>query len=117
MTSGAYIARANGLGSDPTEAELSELERLRDRFQGHYIYRHVTGVRGVRYAAYGATIGARPHTIITSDLSELRYELEASQRQLGLCLGAAIRRQASIGVAMAVCGPRQWPVARVGDGC
>ncbi len=78
MTSEIDSGLANGPGPIPSETELSELAWLRERFQGHRIFRDVTSHRGVRYTAQSATIGARPHTIITDDLTELRDELEAS---------------------------------------
>jgi hypothetical protein len=62
----------------PSEAELAELIRLRERFRGHRILCNVTEERGVRYMAYSAATGVHPHTVITDDLAELRDGLEQS---------------------------------------
>lgn len=84
MTSTMRSDLPSGPGPNPTEAELSELARLRERFRSHHIFRDATSDRGIRYTAYGATIRARPHTIVTNDLTELRNELEESPRWLAL---------------------------------
>ena len=79
----------------PTEEELAELARLGERFPRYYIFRHVTAERGVRYLAHRAAIEARPHTIITGDLAELRGELEQSAPQeLGTSFCDSVRRAA-----------------------
>lgn len=68
----------NGMALCPSEAEITELMQLCERFRGHQIYRDASISRGVRYMAHSVTIGVRPHTIITDDLDELRDELEQS---------------------------------------
>jgi hypothetical protein len=66
----------------PGEAERRELARLRAEFAGHRIVREAQDHgAGVRYCAYGVTITVQPHTIITSDLGELRAELKRSDEQ------------------------------------
>lgn len=60
----------------PSAADEAEILRLRGRFRRHHIFYVICADRGVRYMAHGAELGARPHTIITDDLDELRYELE-----------------------------------------
>jgi hypothetical protein len=66
----------------PSEAQQAEILRLRGRFRRHHIFYVVSADRGVRYMAHGAELGARPHTIITDDLDELRYELEQAVSML-----------------------------------
>ena len=70
------IVREISPATEPSDAELAELARLRNVFRRHRIFRDVTHARGVRYIAHGATIRVRPHTIITHDLAELHHELE-----------------------------------------
>ena len=60
----------------PSPADRAEVLRLRGRFRRHCIFYVVSADRGVRYMAHAAELGARPHTIITDDLDELRFELE-----------------------------------------
>jgi hypothetical protein len=60
----------------PSQAELAELVRLRERFRWHLIFRDVTRGRGVRFIAHRATVSVCPHTLIAGDLAELRDELE-----------------------------------------
>lgn len=60
----------------PSQAEQAEIARLRERFHGHHIFCETMVGRGVRYIAHSALSGARPHTIITDDLTELRVVLE-----------------------------------------
>ena len=60
----------------PSPAELAELSHLRERFRGHRIYWYLAEERGICYTAHRARTSARPHTIITADLNELRDELE-----------------------------------------
>lgn len=60
----------------PSHAEKIELAQLRERFQSHHIFREAIIGRGIRYMAHSALPGARPHTIITDDLAELREVLE-----------------------------------------
>lgn len=60
----------------PSQAEQAELALLRERFRSHHIFREATIGRGVRYLAHSALPGARPHTIITDNLTELRGVLE-----------------------------------------
>jgi len=67
--------RSRGLAI-PSEADQAELLRLRELFREHHVFYVVSANRGVRYLALGAEFGARPHTVITDDLDELRYELE-----------------------------------------
>jgi hypothetical protein len=66
----------------PSEADQAEVLRLRERFPRHSIFYVVSADRGVRYMAYGAAPGVRPHTIITDDLAELRQELAQAVRVL-----------------------------------
>jgi hypothetical protein len=66
----------------PSEAQQAEILRLRGRFRRHHIFYVVSPDRGVRYMAHGTELGARPHTIITDDLDELRYELEQAVSML-----------------------------------
>lgn len=80
MTSDGHGGFANGTALAPTEAELDELTRLRMRFPRHHIFRDVANDRGVRYMAHGTESSVRPHTIITGDLAELRYELEEASQ-------------------------------------
>jgi hypothetical protein len=71
-----HACQAGGYAPSPSEADQAEVLRLRERFRGHHIFYVVSADRGVRYMAHGAAAGARPHTIITGDLAELRHELE-----------------------------------------
>lgn len=59
---------------------LAELARLRTEFPTHLIGTETIVGRGVRYLARARRLGAHPHTVITSDLSELRAALEAKRR-------------------------------------
>jgi hypothetical protein len=70
------LSPATRYAPPPSEADQAEILRLRGRFRRHHIFYVVSADRGVRYMAHGAEPGARPHTIITDDLDELRYELE-----------------------------------------
>jgi hypothetical protein len=83
----ALVIRNQKQEALPDEEELAELTRLRDRFRSsHHIYRHLMPGRGVRYIAHGASLGTRPHTVITDDLSELGNELGKSvPKPLSLC--------------------------------
>jgi hypothetical protein len=76
VMTGSYDFRVYESVPGPSEAELDELVRLGQRFRGHHIFHNVTEEQGIRYMAYSAAAGVRPHTIITSDLAELRDELE-----------------------------------------
>lgn len=76
---------------NPGEAELAELRLLNERFRGHHIFWEFTARLKVRYLAYAMSYSARPHTIITQDLAEIRRELEQANPQqlmvygLGAC--------------------------------
>lgn len=59
---------------------LAELARLRTEFPTHLIGTETIPGRGVRYLARARQLDAHPHTVITSDLSELRAALEAKRR-------------------------------------
>jgi hypothetical protein len=71
MTTGSY-----GATPVPSGGELAELARLGQRFRGHLISYEVQHERRVRFVAYRKAAEARPHTIITDDLAELRDQLE-----------------------------------------
>jgi hypothetical protein len=58
---------------------LAELARLCAQFPGHLIGTETIPGRGVRYLARARQHGAQPHTVLTSDLCELRGALEAGQ--------------------------------------
>jgi hypothetical protein len=60
---------------------LAELARLRTAFPTHLIGAETIVGRGVRYLARARQYDTQPHTVITSDLSELRAALEARQPQ------------------------------------
>jgi hypothetical protein len=60
----------------PNEAELEELRRLNERFRGHHIFWDFMAKCQIRFLAYAISHEARPHTIITQDLAEIRHELE-----------------------------------------
>ncbi len=77
-----HAGQAGERATLPKEADQAEILRLRERFLHHHIFYVVSADRGVRYLAHGATLGARPHTIITDDLNELRYELEQAVSML-----------------------------------
>jgi len=77
-----HASQAGERATPPKEADQAEILRLRERFLQHHIFYVVSADRGVRYLAHGATLGARPHTIITDDLNELRYELEQAVSML-----------------------------------
>ncbi len=66
----------------PSPADQAEVARLRRRFRRHCIFYVVSADRGVRYMAHAAELGARPHTLITDDLDELRFELEQAVSML-----------------------------------
>ena len=70
----AFLLGLRRLG--PPEAEQAELELLRKRFRSHHIFCDTTTGRGLRYLAHRAALDARPHTIITDDIAELREQLE-----------------------------------------
>jgi hypothetical protein len=76
MTAHEYAHLARDLFPRVRETELAELARIRERYRRHHIFLEVTEGRGVRYAARGAELGVRPHTIVTEDLAELQAELE-----------------------------------------
>jgi hypothetical protein len=48
-----------------------ELATLREDFPDFHIWREVTGDR-TRYTAQRQRAGVRPHTVVTTDLAELR---------------------------------------------
>ena len=75
-TTGEHGVPAGKPPSAPSEAEIAELKRLGECFRRHRIFWSTASGRGVRYVARGATIEVRPHTIITTDLAELREELQ-----------------------------------------
>ena len=77
-----HAGQAGERATSPKEADQAEILRLRERFLQHHIFYVVSADRAVRYLAHGATLGARPHTIITDDLNELRYELEQAVSML-----------------------------------
>jgi hypothetical protein len=58
---------------------LAELARLRTEFPTHLIGTETVVGRGVRYVARARQHDARPHTVLTPDLPELRAALEAGQ--------------------------------------
>jgi hypothetical protein len=76
MTDGGYALLVHRRLPGPSEAEHAELAQLRERFRSHHIFCDAPRGRGVRYLACRTVSGVRPHTIITDDLAELRYELE-----------------------------------------
>jgi hypothetical protein len=80
MTVQGHACQADEYAPSPIEADQAEVLRLRERFRRHHIFRVGSADRGVRYMAYGAALGVRPHTIITRDLAELRHELEQAVR-------------------------------------
>jgi hypothetical protein len=55
-----------------------ELAALRVEFPGHWICRESI-VGRVRYVARSRQQGVRPHTVVTSDVGELRAALEAGR--------------------------------------
>jgi hypothetical protein len=67
-----------GLGHDAPapadESDKAEVARLQASFPQFRIWREST-YRGPRYIACSRQLGTRPHTLITSDLGELRAEL------------------------------------------
>jgi hypothetical protein len=56
--------------------DSAALPALRDDYPRFRIWRETTGTR-TRYIARRLSPGAHPHTVVTSDLSELRAELAA----------------------------------------
>lgn len=56
--------------------DSSALPALRDEFPQFRIWRETTGNR-TRYIARRLSRGTHPHTVVTSDLAELRTELTA----------------------------------------
>ena len=58
----------------PTSAELADLQNARHDFPGYQIDVNLTIGRR-RYIARRTQPGPGPHTLITSDLTELRTEL------------------------------------------
>ena len=87
MTDGGYALLVHRRLPGPSEAEHAELAQLRERFRSHHIFCDAPRGRGVRYLACRAVSGVRPHTIITDDLAELRYELEqAAPGELALSI-------------------------------
>lgn len=76
MTVQSHLGRGGGRTIPPGQPDQDEVLRLRERFRQHHIFYVVSADRGVRYMAYGADLGARPHTVITDDLDELRFALE-----------------------------------------
>jgi hypothetical protein len=56
-----------------------ELARLRKEYPRHWIGTETIVGRGARYVARACQHDARPHTVLTSDLSELRTALEAGR--------------------------------------
>jgi hypothetical protein len=56
------------------ESDTAEVARLQASFPQFRIWREST-YRGPRYIACRLRPGTRPHTLITSDLGELRAEL------------------------------------------
>jgi hypothetical protein len=51
---------------------LGDVQR---EFPGYLIWREVTGAREARYVARARNLSAGLHTVMTSDLAELRHEL------------------------------------------
>lgn len=91
---------------DPGAAELSELMYLNERYRDHRISWRLRAERQVRYLAFAKTLRVRPHTIITSDLAELREELERTPSQeLIRPLLCRTQPETAFGVSM--------PVARI----
>jgi hypothetical protein len=82
MTTDSHNAQVSRPARGPSEVELAELMRLRESYPRHLIIYEDTLGRGMRYTARSASIDVRPHTIITSDLAELRDELEQAAPQL-----------------------------------
>lgn len=66
-----------------TEAE-QELNRLQAGFPRFRIWREITGDR-TTYVARSQDLGAHPHTVVTTDLDELRVVLSAGAQ----CPGGA----------------------------
>jgi hypothetical protein len=63
--------------SQPVRGHLPtapELEKLQAEVPGYRIWREVTGEH-IRLVAVARTPGARPHTVVTADISELRDTL------------------------------------------
>jgi hypothetical protein len=81
MTTYDHDSQGRRASLGPDAAALAELARLSDHFRGHHIFWDTARARGIRYVAHAMQAGARPHTIITRDLTELRHELQrASDR-------------------------------------
>jgi hypothetical protein len=76
MTVQSHLGRRGEHTIPPGQPDQDEVSRLRQRFRRHHIFYVVSADRGVRYMAHGADLGARPHTVITDDLDELRFALE-----------------------------------------
>ena len=57
-------------------SDSTALPALRDDYPHFRIWREITGTR-IRYIARRLTPATHPHTVVTTDLSELRAELAA----------------------------------------
>ena len=76
MTEGYPCQLPSEPAISPSEEELAELRILNARFSEHHIFWDFAAKSRIRFLAYATSDEARPHTIISQKLTEIRDELE-----------------------------------------